>query len=200
MKRRNLIRWLALLLLVLIPVSASAAQLGSLLVQEIDHPVCLYHVADLQGNFTSDFSGYIQSEDVTDAAETAKIVQRYVLDHNVTGQKLTPENGEALFENLQTGTYLVCSLRTPGEFAPFLLPIPTLLDGEIIYDIQAKPKIEDIPRERDPGSGDSRPNDKEIPQTGTSVIPQYVLMVLGTLMTLAGLYEVLAGREEHPHD
>lgn len=200
MKRRNLLRWLALLLLVLIPVSASAAQLGSLLVQEIDHPVCLYRFADAKGDFTEDFMECDLPELFGDHATAAKALQGYVQEQGIKGQTAAPVNGEAIFENLEKGTYLVCSLRTPGEFAPFLLPMPTLLDGEIIYDIQAKPKIEDIPGERDPGRGDSRPNDKKIPQTGTSVIPQYVLMVLGTLMTLAGLYEVLAGREEHPHD
>ena len=36
-----------------------------------------------------------------------------------------------------------------------------------------------------------------IPQTGISVIPMYTLLALGTVLTLAGLYEMIRGREEH---
>lgn len=209
MKNTNPLRWFAALILLLIPLSAAAAQTGSLLVKGIDHPVCLYQVANAQGELTEEFVESNLPPAITDPVKTAKELQTYVRKHKITGQKATPIQGEACFEPLEEGLYLVCSLHTKGEFAPFLLSIPTTLNGQTIYHVEAKPKLDDIPPEtEDPDPSETRPSDKEndksgthtIPQTGTSVIPKYGLLILGTLITLTGLYQVLSGREENSYD
>jgi len=200
-RKRNLLRLFAVLMLLLLPVSSAAAQTGSLLIQEIDHPVALYQVTDENGEFTEAFSQCGPSLSSADQVEAAKELKRYAQSHRIPGKTIIPERGEAFFTPLDEGTYLVCSLREKGEFAPFFLNIPIRLDGKPIYHVQAKPKLGGDPGETESTRPpETRPSDAEIPQTGTSVIPRYTLMVLGTLFTLAGLYEVLAGREEQSHD
>jgi len=200
-KRRNLLILVAALILFLLPVSVSAAQTGSLLIQGIHHPVCLYHVGDARGNFTEAFANCGLPSSITDPAASAKELQTYVQSNRITGKTGTPEQEEVFFSPLDEGLYLVCSLHSKGEFAPFLLTIPTVLNGKVVYHVEAKPKVEDIPPEE--GSAyppEAGPSDGEIPQTGISVIPKYALLVSGTLMTLAGLYQVISGKEEEHDD
>lgn len=193
---------LLLLLLLLMPVSAAAAApTGSLLIQEIEHPVCVYRVADSEGSLSRDFAGCSLSYPFSDPVKAAKQLQVYAASNKLTGQTAVPEKGEASFPQLEEGMYLVCSLRDKGEFAPFLLNIPTQLNGKTIYHIQAKPKQEDTPSETEATRPtEAPPSDSVIPQTGTSVIPRYALMILGSVVTLAGLYEVICGREEQPDE
>lgn len=197
MSRNKRIRWFAAILLLLLPLSAAASQTGSLVLQEIDHPVHLFFVADGDGHLTEDFADCGLRLPAENSARAAKALRDYVRVHHISGQTATPEQGEAVFEPLEKGTYLVCSAQTPGEFSPFLMDIPTVLNGSSIYHVTAKPKLDDDPPETRP-THPPKPehSDSKIPQTGTSVIPRYVLMILGTMVTLVGLYEVVSGREE----
>jgi len=200
-KHKLLRHFAALLLLLLMPVSAAAAApTGSLLIQEIEHPVCLYRVADADGSLSREFEDYALSYPFSDPVKAARELQAYAASHRITGWTAVPENGEASFPQLAEGVYLVCSLRDKGEFAPFLLSIPTRLNGKTVYHIQAKPKQEDPPPETEATRPTETPSDSVIPQTGNSVVPRYALMILGSAVTLAGLYEVICGREEQPDE
>lgn len=188
------------LLLLVLPVSAAAVQTGSLMLQEIRHPVILYRVAGADGTLSGAFADYPENPPFEDPEKEAKQLQTYALQNRIKGQTSEPEDGDAFFESLEEGLYLVCSLRERAEFAPFLLNIPTQLNGKTIYHIQAKPKQEDPPPETGAAHPTEKPSDSVIPQTGNSVIPRYSLMILGSAITLVGLYEVIRGREEQFDD
>lgn len=194
------IRWLILLVLLLIPFSASAASAGSLLIQEIEEPVCLYQVSDASGSFAGEFKNCSLSPVFNDWDKDARKLQTYAQQNQISGRALTPQQGEAFYDSLEEGLYLVCSLAQPGEFSPFLMAIPMELDGKPIYHVKAKPKLDDAPPETEGTYPSEKPSDTRIPQTGTSVIPQYALLVLGTLTTLAGLYQVVSEKEEDACD
>ena len=201
MRRSSLLCVVLVFLLLLIPVSATAAQMGSLLILEIDHPVCVYRVIDADGKITEAFADSGLMPNIADPVAAAKALQKYVKENNISGQMKVPVRGEAYYASMEEGTYLVCSLHREGEFAPFLLSIPTRLNGEVVYHVEAKPKSDDTPPETETTCPtETRPSGSDIPQTGDSVIPKYALLILGTLTTLLGLYQVLSGREETRYD
>lgn len=181
-----------LLWLLMLPVSAT--QQGSLLINNVDASVTCYAVADKAGVLTADFAQCGVSV-LSEQADVARLLKTYALDHQLTGQTLTPDdNHEVLFTPMEEGWYLVCSNVSPGEFAPFLMQIPTKVGDNVIYHVQATPK-EETPRETQPGgSGEAEPN---IPQTGHIQWPKYLVLVLGGLCVLTGAGMVLLGWEKH---
>lgn len=220
MKRSNGFRFLAVMLCLLLPVTAFAAQEGSLKIVDIENPVCLYHVADAAGVPTEAFAGS-PVEDLTDQASAVKNAAKlwdYALAQEIPGEERTPSaDGEVKYEALQEGLYLVCSLAEEAEFKPFLVALPTVINGENIYHIEANPKAEEPeptepsqpseptepsepsePTEEPTEPGPSEPTDPgpNIPQTGNSVLPKYLLLGIGTLAVLAGLVDLIRGREK----
>lgn len=219
MRNRKWICFLALLILFLLPVSASAEQIGSLRVLGIRYPVRLHHVFYMNGRFTEDFSGCPLILEPESLEKDAKLLYDYTQQQNIPGKTAIPANREAFFGHLEEGMYLISSVHDPAEFAPFLLMIPTELNGDYVYNVEAKPKVEDFPEDPDSTDPTAPPSDEttpggtntennvifqagssEIPQTGNSVIPQYVLLAVGTLLTLAGLYRVVTEKKENADD
>ena len=180
-----------LLWLLILPVSA--AQQGSLLINNVNASVTCYPVADKTGVLTADFaqSGVTELSEQADIARQLKI---YAQEHQLTGQTLTPNDAhEVLFTSMDEGWYLICSNISPGEFAPFLMQIPTRIGENVIYHVQATPK-EETPQQTQPGGSDEvEPN---IPQTGHIQWPKYLLLALGGLCVLMGAGMVMLGREK----
>lgn len=192
--RINLLLATALCLLLSFPVSA--ARLGSLLVKKISQPVVMYHIADPQGATTEDFSGALTDAltDTNMGAAEAKKLQQYAKEQNLSGQEKSPdETGEVFYDGLEEGFYLVCSLAEKGEFAPFILKMPTVAGDKIIYNVQAEPKTGGSDDSGDP----SEPPviGPAIPQTGNIQWPKYLLLILGAVLILAGLAEGFRGLE-----
>ena len=238
MRNRKWICCLALLMLFLLPVSVSASEdfeddgVGSLRVLGVRYPVRLHHVFYMNGRFTNDFAGCGLMLELESLEKDAKLLYDYTQEQNIPGKIALPANREASFGPLEEGMYLVSSVHDPAEFAPFLLMIPTELNGDYVYHVEAKPKVEDFPEDPEetdpttpppsdpdstnpttPPSGETTPagthtesnvifqaGSSEIPQTGNSVIPQYLLMAIGTLLTLAGLYRVVTEKKENTDD
>lgn len=196
MKHKNLLFCMMILLLLTLSPAALAAQSGSLEVQDIDDPVCLYRLTNGSGRVTEDFAGADITIPGEDPVATAKQLQSYAKQHNLTGKTARPTRGTAAFSPLEEGIYLVASLGQPEEFDPFLVGIPTVINGEKVYHIEAKPKQEEEETQSTTAPTEPENTDTAIPQTGTSVIPQYTLLVLGSLLTLAGLFQVIRGRED----
>ena len=198
-RRRNksLALLAALLWLLCIP-TAAAAETGSLEVIDVAKPVQLYPIQDNYGRLYPDFAdaGDIITEIGTDPVAAAKKLEAFTRERGCTPREGTPdEDGMVFFGNLSLGLYLICSAEE--EFSPFLLYIPTMLDGETIFYMAAKPKIDSTPEPIPvPMPAEPENADSAIPQTGISVIPKYTLMGLGTVITLLGLWEMLRGREE----
>lgn len=185
----------ALLLTLLLALSASAAEAGSLTITGIEDPVCLHYVADADAALAEAFADAPVenlSED-TAAAANAAILYDYALENSIPGTQLAPDaNGVLLFEVLSEGLYLLYS--PSGEFTPFLVNIPTVLNGETVYHIHAEPKPGE-PTEPAVPTEPTEP-DPEIPQTGRSVWPKYILMVIGAAAVLIGIIDLIRGREK----
>ena len=221
--------WVSLIVMLSFVLPASAAETGSLKIVDIQGKVALFHVAESDGKLTEAFAD-APTEDILEekaAVRNARALQEYAAANLISGVEAAPNaEGAVLYSPLEEGVYLVCSLYAEPEFEPFLVSIPTKIEGKLIYDVVAQPKLDesdpstptdptdpsdptDPDSPTDPGTptGPTEPVDPSspttpsdpgpnIPQTGESVIPQYLLLVIGTLVTLAGLYELIAGRKE----
>ena len=191
--------WLlcAVLLSLFLRLPAAAQAEGSLSVCKVDEPVVLFHVADSQGNIQPDFTGWrkepLEEKDLT--AKNAKKLQEYTKKKDLEGDLLEPEEEKVTFAPLEKGVYLVCSPAQKGEFAPFLVRIPTVIGEKEVYHIQATPKEETDPDPTQPGSDPEKPDD-DIPQTGNIQWPKYLLLGLGGLLILVGMEEILRGRRK----
>lgn len=195
MRKCSFLWVLICLLLLAFPQRAAAAGTGSLKIIDISQAVTLYQVAYADGTLTEAFAAAPVEDLLADekAVENARQLAEFVQTEQLSGQRLMPEDTETvIFEPLQEGYYLVCS--EDGEFAPFLATIPTRINGEVCYEVQADPK-EELPTDPDQPTPPGGP-DPEIPQTGNSVIPQYVLLAAGILLTALGFVELLRGREK----
>lgn len=195
----------ALMCLILCAFPAPAAQSGSLRVTVADEPgleVLLYRVADENGILTEAFSGAEMAPetllDTLEAKKNAQTLYSFARDKEISAETaVIGENGAAVFAGLELGCYLVaCAGETPS-FDPFLAFIPTVINGETVYDVEAEPKAEEPdPTTEPPETQEPTEPAPSIPQTGNSVIPEYVLLGLGCLLALIGMAELLRGRKE----
>lgn len=176
--------------------TASAAETGSICVKGIRGTVSLHHVADADFRLTEDFQGaaVVTLEDYSVAAENARILSDFVAENELAGWELSAEaTGEVLFEPLEEGMYLVCSLSPQMEFMPFLVRIPMKIYGNTVYHVLAEPKKDPTPDTPTPPSPPVEP-EPEIPQTGTSVLPKYLLLALGSCFIVFGVSDLFRGR------
>lgn len=114
-----------------------------------------------------------------DTEGTARALAEYVKQSNLPGQTQTiGESGIVLFDGLQRGVYLVVQKECATGYEailPFLVRIPMEIDGQLLYHVQAYPKVAET----------SKPDAPQLPQTGQLRWPVPVLAVLG--MGLFGL-------------
>ena len=200
--RKFLIRWfLPLLLCMLLGcVTVFAAESGSLRIVDVENAVALYPVAGYDGSLTETF----RNAPVTDlleeskAVENAAILDQFVKENQISGQEQAPDDTkEVYYPSLETGVYLVRSMHSEPEFAPFLVGIPMQINGQTLYHVTADPKAQEpsVPSEPTVPAEPVEP-EPEIPQTGNSVWPQYVLLVIGALTIAVGFAEMIRGREK----
>ena len=193
-------KWLILLAVVLFLAAvptALAAESGSIQVRGIEGAVVLYGVASPDGTLKDDFAN-VSSDilDRTNAASKAKVLWAYAQAEKLPGLAGQADGeGNALFAPLEQGLYLIGSTASVPEFDPFLVQIPTEIDGKPVFHIEAKPKQEE-PETTTPTEPEPTTPSRNIPQTGTSVIPKYLLMGCGILVTLIGLHQMIRGKEE----
>jgi hypothetical protein len=195
-KNKWLILLAVLLLLAAVP-TAWAAEIGSIQVRGIEGTVLLYPVASQDGTLKDDFAG-VSSDilDETNPVSKAKALWAYAQAEKLPGQACqTDSEGNALFSLLEQGLYLIGSTAAVPEFDPFLVQVPTVINGKQVFHIKAEPKQED-PKPSTPTEPAPTPPSQNIPQTGTSVIPKYLLMSSGILVTLIGLHQMIRGKEE----
>ena len=124
--------------------------------------VMLCRVAEEDGVLLGDFAAAgIRPEmlmNVSNNAGNAKKLLRYT-ENVVPETCVTDDSGNAKFENLSSGVYLVYDPGGQGYiFDPFLLFIPTEVDGKTYYDVESKPKVEEEqPEPPGPGPVDPTP-------------------------------------------
>ena len=199
MKRNKLLLFLVCLLSVFgFAVSVCAQGQGSIHLIGIEQPAQIYLVANRDGILlppydTTSVEDILSEKGAADKANAlwaCAVEKGTPLTEQIPGREHT-----ASFDALDEGVYLIGS--PSGEFVPFVVPIPMELDGEVLWNIQSTPKPDDEPDPSEPTDpSDDPPSDPDIPQTGTSVIPMYLLMIVGTALTVVGLFELLRGRKE----
>ena len=228
---------LAVLCSALIITWASAAERkGSLrvtLTDDDDLPVAgvtmgLCRVGEKNGTLTADFSGAGIApasllSDRDNAANAGKLAA-WAGQHALTGAELTTDTaGRVFYDELTEGVYLV--LCKPGQeltFTPFLVQIPTVINGTELYNIHSDPKAE-VPGDPgtgpspDPGTGPSpdpgtdpspdpgtdpgpdvtqEPPGPGLPQTGVDPLPMYMLLALGVLLVVLGCTDLWRNRRK----
>ena len=151
----------------------------------------------------------------------ADILYQYVNDNAIKGSAaVTDENGRAVFSGLEAGLYLVCpeketSYETEKEAGvfladPYVVSVPSEINGQADYTVETVPKTEWIPEEEgdgqtntpgddgnDGGSGDeTRPADETDKtdegwlgvQTGdTTRVSGYILVLLASGVVIADM-------------
>ena len=194
-------RWIAvltvLLLLLAVP-KAMAAEQGSIKICGIEKTISLFSVASADGTLTDDFAeAPVDITDEKQAVSNAKALWNFAKERQLIGWEQQADAEEnVMFTPLEEGLYLLVSTAEEAEFDPFLVKIPTVIDGKLVYHIEAEPKQEENPP-TEPTTPPTEPPKPNIPQTGTSVIPKYLLMGCGILVTLTGLFLMIRGKESY---
>lgn len=213
MKKKNKFTGLFILVLslCLISMNTIAAQKCSMQITitgEANLSICVHHVADKNGTLLVPYAeAEISAEDMLrenadEQKENAEKLYTFIIENKIAGENLvTDEEGVAPYNNLEEGIYLIyCT--DEQVFVPFLVSLPTEVDGELYYDVAAVPKHDesqpDLPSEPEPEPQPSTDTelDEEVPQTGINEIPMYALMIGGTVITMIGLAELVKGRKE----
>ena len=178
----------------------------------------IYRVADvyfedgeMKYELLEDFSNV---EESSDGIEFALNLYRMVDLKNISGTELySNSEGYVVLEDCEKGLYLVDS--PDGNFDPFVVSVPQYEDGELIYDVQAKPKTELEPEPTTPTDRTDRTdytdhtdhngttktpdktgsiyttrqysnNDKTLPRTGMVQWPIPILAFFGALFFAIG--------------
>ena len=198
MKRNKLLLFLVCLFSVFgFAVSVCAQGQGSIHLIGIEQPAQIYLVANRDGILLPPYDTTSVEDILSEkgAADKANALWACAVEKGTPLTEQIPgDEHTVMFENLDEGVYLIGS--PSGKFVPFVVPVPMKLDEEILWDIQATPKPGDDPKPEDPTEPSNPAPGPNIPQTGTSVIPMYLLMIVGTALTVVGLFELLRGRKE----
>lgn len=207
MKRKLRALLFAALLCIALAVPALAAEAGSLtVVTELEGlTLCLHPVADRTGKLNAMFAETELAPEalLQDNGRAARKLYEFAGEKGLqAAAAVTDEKGEAAFWDLPEGVYLVYGLGEQVKFDPFLVCIPTNINGEDVYHILADPKAEEGTEPTEPSTeettGPTEPPDPNIPQTGVNTIPMYLLGVFGAAFLLLGMIELVrAGKEDH---
>ena len=229
-KQINVLRGLFALALCLVMTygwALAAEKKGSLrvtLTDDDDLPVegvtmVLLRVGDKDGTLTGDFSGAeTQHSLLSDRynAANAKKLAAYAKEHQLAGEEQTTDkNGDVFYAELPEGIYLVLCKDGQGlTFTPFLVRIPTIINGTALYDVHSEPKAEDIPDNPDepvtppvtppgpdePGPDEPGPDEPggegKLPQTGVDPLPMYLLIAAGILLAILGTIDLWQSRRK----
>lgn len=152
-----------LLCLGLLCTAALAAKTGSLSIHLTDSrddgvpgvEIGLFRVSDKDGALTDEFSGTgLSSADLLDEKhnpKNARTLLDYALEEGLTADMTTTDNrGKVSYPALEEGVYLVFGEK--GDFAPYLVYIPTRIGSLTLYDVKSEPKIDEEDPDDPPGS------------------------------------------------
>lgn len=175
--RRLLAVLIAAVLVFAASAPALAANLGSLTLEitaEDDSPVAdfevrMARVAGTDGKLIGRFKrAGIDPDALKDETANAKNAKKLVAyaNNSSSEKKVTDADGRVTFKNMSEGFYLVYdSGKGDYIFDPFLVVVPTMINGSAIYDIVSSPKVEenDPDDPDDPGGGGTTPTPTPTP-------------------------------------
>lgn len=142
------------------------------------------------------------------SADLAANLAQYAADHDLNGaEQEIDSNGRTAFRDLEPGVYLIVQEKAADGYEKcdaFLVTVPGTEGGELIYDVDASPKVE-LKKTSGFGSSDSHssgshssdsgsgghsdaaaPAGTKLPQTGQMNWPVPILAGLGMCLFLTG--------------
>lgn len=130
----------------------------------------------------------------------AKQLSEYARKKGISGnQQLTDSMGHALFSGLNEGMYLVFQIGSVKngndtfESAPFLVSIPSDIDGYLVYDVKVEPKVTWI-TDNAPPTVPEKPSEKNPPKdTNTGVRVKRMTWIILALCSF-GMIVILGRR------
>ncbi|MBE6900793.1 MAG: hypothetical protein E7479_09100 [Ruminococcaceae bacterium] len=160
----------------------------------------IYKVADAAEDdgdyyfvYTEDFAGCEIPVTELDSSELPMALKKIAFEKRLAGTTANIDrNGQAKFENLEPGLYLVVQKSAaPGFNAvnPFLVSVPVYENGVYVYDTDASPKVELEPKPEEPEKPSEEPEkpDDKLPDTGLTSWPVPVMAVSGIILISAGI-------------
>lgn len=176
-----------------------------------DGEVIIYHVADVNVSdeeyiyqYTDEWKSCgILLKDVQSAA-FAEQLEIYAKEQKIYGKKIPlDDKGSVRFTELQDGLYLVGQSVESKGYCPiksFLLTIPVIENGEMIYNVEAFPKMEpetDKPDEENVPEDSEEPKKQptKLPQTGQLNWPIPIMAIIGLILFTIGWYIRFAKKE-----
>lgn len=166
-------------------------------------------VAKSDGSLLEDFAPLgLKKEQLTTESErrsSALALYEYASEHKLPSTLLkTDEQGLVRFEAPEEAIYLVWETSEGLEFSPFLVSVPTVVGDSVIYDITAEPKADEPEPPPTPTPtpgvtpGPTPPPD--LPQTGTDMLPIWLLAGFGSLALIAGIVLLLPRKRKERKD
>ena len=130
----------------------------------------------------------------------AKQLLEYARKKGVSGnQQLTDSTGHTVFSNLNEGMYLVFQIGSVKnendtfESAPFLVSVPSDIDGYLMYDVKVEPKVTWLTNNVPP-SVPEKPSEKNPPKdTNTGVQVKRMTWIILALCSF-GMIVILGRR------
>lgn len=207
MRKRLLSLLLALLVLRCLCVTVSAHSVPDLVDGSItfnvsygdvkinDGTLTIYKVGDIaedDGNYFFRLSAEIDPEepvveDPTDQALAKELAQK-VQDKKLKGTAANIKDGEAVFDPVEHGLYVVVQTTASSGYeplAPFLISQPNYEDGIYKNDVEAKPKTQLETAPPTESTQATKPGEK-LPQTGQLNWPIPMLTAGGLLLFAIG--------------
>lgn len=174
-----------------------------------DGTITLYRICDIckddSGNYvyvlTEELSSYpISAEQVTDLSALKELV-KHIEKNNIKGMKKEiNEQGTVMFENLETGLYLIIQEDHSTGFMPmnpFVISLPMEGNGKYVYDVECEPKSSLQRDEEETTSPEptTKPNVEELPLTGLTQWPIPVMIATGFMMIVIGACMVSSSKK-----
>jgi hypothetical protein len=139
---------------------------------------------------TDAFAGSNVTLDDIGAADMASKLADYAKDHKLSGTDATVgQDAKLQLTELPSGLYLVVQVTPASGYnpiTPFLVSIPTVQDGQYVYDVDASPKLELKKAPPTPTPPPPSPSEK-LPQTGQLWWPVLLLSITGTALVCVGI-------------
>lgn len=139
------------------------------------------------------FPLYSEKMNASEKKELAFDLEKYTYKEKIEpdDEKSSDKKGYTVFNNLEKGVYLVTQnrqeLSAQKQYItnPFLVSIPMVSDGKLIYDIYAEPKYTDGESEK----GEAQKQDKpSLPETSDESDSNFwILLISVSIMVIAAL-------------
>lgn len=158
--------------------------------------LCFYQVARPSNGawvYTKAFEECSLTLEDPGAADLSLQLDTFVQDYGIEGREVAVGDDAVLeIADLPPGLYLVDQMTPAKEYSPirpFLVSVPSMVNGEYVFDVDATPKLElkkESPPPPNPPSPPVPPT-PHLPQTGQLWWPVLVLAAAGMLFVLFGV-------------